>query len=703
MASTNLLTGNINWNNYAPVAIPQAPVVKPVQIKAPAPPKTTGLGRALSDAGNWLKTGARDTGGAVEATGRQALHAGVAIVKPVSDIELGKGGQLVHDTSQLSNDVTGGTVNQLARGLVNVPTAVHREVQNKPISDIQQNAFGTTNPFQIGKKIVGSTVGTASLFAGGDEIAGLKDTVMQGAKAVAKQSVKDAAIGGIGNAASAAAEGKSGKSIIKSGIVGAAFGTLPLAVNRIHTVLSHINTPFVNHVYQALSDHINTIKAQQNAADVATKVGMQKLSTAQTKAQSAAQAADDFKKNITPTDTKLLGSGETQTPKLLQPGSGNFTISSQENARVMNGTEQLATQYSKEYNQLTKTFANSPKRLNAEVESLDQKYIGRHENLMNGVGEFAPQIKTSTPKTLGNTITTVTGKTIPRPRSALDNLSDTTETSVTTPKESSAPTNLETPKTAEIAPKQATAKISDLTSYEGAPDAAQVAKYKADIESGKPIQPILVKKDSLGNLGVEDGKHRLEAARQAGLDEVPIKDVTQPAQKTSGSALKSEQRAVESKLATQFEGKAKYNAGSYKTEAAKAVQLTHDDPDKAMKIAMGDKSGDNTMHEVAVRHAVENKAIKDNDVDTLTRLASSSQHTETSEAAQRLGAEGYATERDSPVRAISEIQKSRAKALASRTGKDTNSAVESTIKDIKTKVAPIKRQEWHQFIESLRC
>lgn len=175
--------------------------------------------------------------------------------------------------------------------------------------------------------------------------------------------------------------------------------------------------------------------------------------------------------------------------------------------------------------------------------------------------------------------------------------------------------------------------------------------------------------------------------------------------KNSGSSLKSEQRAVEKGLVDDLGDKATYKGGSYKTEAAKAVQLTHDDPDKATQIATGEKAGDNTIHEVAVRRAVENKALNDGDINTIQKLAQSSQHTETSEAAQRLGAEGFNAERNSPVQAIKEISAARTKAMIGSGDKATQT-LSSTVKDIQKTVAPklrVSRQDWHSFISDLQC
>lgn len=78
---------------------------------------------------------------------------------------------------------------------------------------------------------------------------------------------------------------------------------------------------------------------------------------------------------------------------------------------------------------------------------------------------------------------------------------------------------------------------NDLVSFEGAPDKAQVESYKRMIQAGQPIDPILVIKDRAGKYGIEDGKHRYEAYKQLGIEEVPTVDVTPQVGKTPADEL----------------------------------------------------------------------------------------------------------------------------------------------------------------------
>lgn len=70
---------------------------------------------------------------------------------------------------------------------------------------------------------------------------------------------------------------------------------------------------------------------------------------------------------------------------------------------------------------------------------------------------------------------------------------------------------------------------SALTSYEGAPSRARVDFYKNKIQNGEPVKPIIAMPDSLNNLGIEDGKHRFQAYKELGINNIPVK-ITSPQQ-----------------------------------------------------------------------------------------------------------------------------------------------------------------------------
>lgn len=85
------------------------------------------------------------------------------------------------------------------KALAYVPAAVGREIQNKPISDIQKKAFGTTNQGDIAKKIIGNVAQIGATVAPVGKLAegaGILARVGQGVKT----GVKLGAVGGGGNA-----------------------------------------------------------------------------------------------------------------------------------------------------------------------------------------------------------------------------------------------------------------------------------------------------------------------------------------------------------------------------------------------------------------------------------------------------------------------------------------------------------------------
>lgn len=70
---------------------------------------------------------------------------------------------------------------QLGKAATSAPAAISREIQDKPITDIQKNVFGTNDQGQIAKKIIGSTAGVGATVAPGLEELGLGGKIAQGA------------------------------------------------------------------------------------------------------------------------------------------------------------------------------------------------------------------------------------------------------------------------------------------------------------------------------------------------------------------------------------------------------------------------------------------------------------------------------------------------------------------------------------------
>lgn len=186
-----------------------------------------------------------------------------------------------------------------------------------------------------------------------------------------------------------------GKTGVDVGTVALAGRGLVKTVDRVHAKVTGNGheAKFANHVQSFLAQQAE----QQAATDVARAAGISHLRTA----EDIARTPPPTRAIAAPAERKLLNAPATTDTKLLGPGGPNFILSSAENARVMNGTHQLVKQYEKDYGRITAAYKDSPKRLQSEVNKLDDHYIGRHSDLLNGVGEFATQ----TPKTLSSAIT----------------------------------------------------------------------------------------------------------------------------------------------------------------------------------------------------------------------------------------------------------------------------------------------------------
>jgi viroplasmin and RNaseH domain-containing protein len=97
--------------------------------------------------------------------------------------------------------------------------------------------------------------------------------------------------------------------------------------------------------------------------------------------------------------------------------------------------------------------------------------------------------------------------------------------------------------------KPSTTPVTNLkigTDAMGPIDKATVAKYTSDIKSGKGMEPIVTQK--VGNqLYIQDGKHRLAAAKAAGLTDVPTVDKAQYLASQRGSVQVAGKAKVSSK------------------------------------------------------------------------------------------------------------------------------------------------------------
>lgn len=264
-----------------------------------------------------------------------------------------------------------------------------------------------------------------------------------------------------------------------------------------------------------------------------------------------------------------------------------------------------------------------------------------------------------------------------------------------------------------------TISTSKLTSYEGAPDKAKVEAYKQQIQSGKTLEPLIVKKDSSGNLGIEDGKHRLEAYKQLGIDKVPVIDKTTPSkvsQETTQSkpntapgkiatnklATGVEKKAIEHKLTDSLGDLPQHAKVNMKEQAQFATDLLAKDEQKALDIATGKAEPPSHILPESVYVAVENKALREGNVDILRQLASSTRTGEASVMGQRIRTLGERNQ-DSPVTMMRQVSEARVKAVETKTGQSVSKNVNKMAKQIDKTIKRPTRQDWASFVNDLRC
>lgn len=169
--------------------------------------------------------------------------------------------------------------------------------------------------------------------------------------------------------------------------------------------------------------------------------------------------------------------------------------------------------------------------------------------------------------------------------------------------------------------------------------------------------------------------------------------------KVSKLGLRVEQTAIEKKLVDDLGDLPSYEGMNMKEQAKMATELLNSDPDKALKIALGQEKPPAGLKAESVFKALENSIT---DSEMARRLATSPLVSEASEIGQRIKALDVKTS-DSPVEAIRQIIDARKEAIESKLGKTVKQATADTIKDIKKNVKLPDKHDWATFIEGIKC
>lgn len=188
--------------------------------------------------------------------------------------------------------------------------------------------------------------------------------------------------------------------------------------------------------------------------------------------------------------------------------------------------------------------------------------------------------------------------------------------------------------------------------------------------------------------------------------EVPVqKPIGEGQVKESRLAAGVEELAIEKRLTEAFDGRPEYAQLNMKEQARAANEFLSKEPDRAMRVAMGEEIAPAHLTPEAVFIAIENRALKQGDVATLRQLATDSQLSlQATAMGQRIRTLG---ERDqlSPVRIMEDVRKGREEAFEKKTGKKVEKAKQEEIAKMKDemKKKSSSRQDWGDFIKEIQC
>lgn len=685
------------------------------QPKAPPTPKVpmgkpSTLGRALTDIGH-----------AGKAVGSATVNAGRAVVRPVSDIVQGKGGAAVHAGAQLGSDLTGGTANYLASNDIvspikqNVALATGNQAayRNAFVNENKQLGLGPNgrNIKNALVKLAGNTAQAGSLVIGGPEAAGIKNIGKQGIEDLVKTSAKTGLAGALGNAGNTLANNPSasGKQVVKSAVIGADVGAAgPLLGKGVSKIIGAVK---------------GAIKGTPEAAsEVAPKAATQ---TAKDYFANEPKATADYQKHT-------MEEFGTSKPNIVSADSAKHIVNGVGAKLEPNQSvpyHEAASAFSKQYYQ--KLLDDPTTKDQPVLFTAGGSGVGKTHGLTSAgnLDKYAAIVDTNTPTVAKVGKALDTGRSVKinyvyrDPIDAFRNgvLSRAEKTGRTVPTDVHVSTH-----TGSLAGIQKLA-----AHYKDNPN----VKISILDNSGDKIRevPLDFLADKGYNKGELQGKlnEQLNQAHNqkeissetyhASQSSIPtdngrngsrVAEETRPSSPGEGSESSQlgaskvgksiQTQAVKRGLENTFGDSAQYEKINIADQAKRAVDLTNN-RGELDKVISGENPLPKGLRATALIKAVEEHPTLGKDPELLNRL-SQAQHLvgESSRSAQelRLAAE---RDSDSPVAKIQELRQTREATVAKRLKTPVTTAVKNTVKEIKDTVPKTSRQDWHSFVESLKC
>lgn len=172
--------------------------------------------------------------------------------------------------------------------------------------------------------------------------------------------------------------------------------------------------------------------------------------------------------------------------------------------------------------------------------------------------------------------------------------------------------------------------------------------------------------------------------------------------KTAGSSIKISKESIQKGLTARMEGLPEFAAINKKDQAAKVTDLINNNRQKAEDIISGKINAPDGIHPIAVHNGLVELARKEGNGELMTKLAQSQYNRELSESGQKLS---LAAERDphNPVEQMRQISNIRTAIAEKRLGTTAYKAISTTAKQIEQRISKPGKNDWHMFIESIRC
>jgi len=162
-----------------------------------------------------------------------------------------------------------------------------------------------------------------------------------------------------------------------------------------------------------------------------------------------------------------------------------------------------------------------------------------------------------------------------------------------------------------------------------------------------------------------------------------------------------EASAIEKGLIDGLEDLPEYSKIKMKDQAKLAADFLRDNPQAALRVARGLEDAPGRLLPESVFKAVEIQAIKNGNIKVIKELANSKLSSEATIMGQRIKALDVKNP-NSPVEAIREIIKIREKNYI-KTGKVVKAEVKKIVKDIKKSIKKPGKNDWNEFIKSIKC